>query len=410
MSLSQTIRTNMMTEIAITHLGLCTPLGHTQELVLQRLLDGDTQGMMWRDDLIPEQRILVGAVTAPLPAIPDPLLRFDCRNNQLLLVAAMQIEQQVTQAKAQYGADRIGIILGTSTSGIAKGEKALAYRAEHGVLPDDYLYSKQELGNSSDFLQHYFNLKGPCYTVSTACSSSAKVFASAKRLLAANLCDMVIVGGADSLCKLTLNGFNSLESISKGHCQPFSANRDGINIGEGAALFTLIRGRADVMLAGVGESSDAHHMSAPHPEGLGAIAAIEMALKQANISAKQIDYINLHGTATIKNDAMESRAIAQVFADDLPWVSSTKPLTGHALGAAGAIEAAFCYLLLSARNPSGRLPPQLGDQQWDDNNPPLRFVPAHSDNAQACALRYVMSNSFAFGGSNASVIFCRPEM
>ena len=392
-----------MTEIAITHLGLCTPLGQTQEQVLAHLLEGNTNGMQWRGDLIPNTQVLVGQVDAVLPKIPEHFKRFRSRNNQLILAAAQQIEQQVKLAKAQYGAERIGVILGTSTSGIARGENALTYRMEHGVLPDDYLYSKQELGNSCDFLQHYFDLSGPCYTVSTACSSSAKVFASAKRLLNAGVCDMVIVGGADSLCKLTLNGFHSLESISKGHCQPFSINRDGINIGEGAALFTLVRGKSEIMLAGVGESSDAHHISAPHPEGTGAIAAIEMALQDANIDANQIDYINLHGTATMKNDAMESLALAKVFGQSLPPMSSTKPISGHALGAAGAIEAAFCFLLLSKLNVTGRMPPQLGDHLWDENNPLLPFV----QSSMQTKLNYIMSNSFAFGGSNASVIFCR---
>lgn len=392
-----------MTEIAITHLGLCTPLGQTPEQVLTHLLEGNTDGMQWRGDLIPNTQVLVGQVDAVLPEIPEHFKRFRSRNNQLLLAAAQQIEQQVELAKTQYGTERIGIILGTSTSGIARGEDALAYRMEHGILPDDYLYAKQELGNSCDFLQHYFELSGPCYTVSTACSSSAKVFASAKRLLNAGVCDMVIVGGADSLCKLTLNGFHSLESISKGHCQPFSINRDGINIGEGAALFTLVRGKSEIMLAGVGESSDAHHISAPHPEGTGAITAIEMALKDANIDAYQIDYINLHGTATMKNDAMESRALAKVFGQSLPMMSSTKPLSGHALGAAGAIEAAFCFLLLSKLNVSGGMPPQLGDHLWDENNPLLPFVQSNMHTK----LNYIMSNSFAFGGSNASVIFCR---
>lgn len=392
-----------MTKIAITHLGLCTPLGDDPHTVLRHLLDGDTQGMRWRDDLIPDSRVLVGMVTTELPEIAPDLQRFDCRNNQLLQRAAEQIAPAVEAAKTQYGAGRIGIVLGTSTSGIARGEKALAYRAEHGVLPGDYLYSKQELGNSCDFLQHYFELSGPCYTVSTACSSSAKVFASAKRLLEANVCDMVIVGGADSLCKLTLNGFHSLESVSKTLCQPFSRNRDGINIGEGAALFTLTLDEAEWMLAGVGESSDAHHISSPHPEGEGAVAAIEMALKDAEIAPSQVGYINLHGTATMKNDAMESRALLKVFGDQLPPVSSTKPLTGHALGAAGALEAAFSLLLLSALNQHQGLPPQVGDGLWDDDNPALPFV----SQGQTQALDYVMSNSFAFGGSNASVIFSK---
>ncbi len=394
-----------MTKIAISHLGLCTPLGQSHEEVLLRLLAGDTQAMRWRDDLIPNTSVMIGMVDAVLPDIPLHLQQFNSRNNQMLLVAAQQIAPAVQQAKAQYGQQRIGIILGTSTSGIAEGEMALAYQANYGVLPQDYQYSKQELGNGSEFLRSYFELSGPCYTVSTACSSSAKVFASAKRLLLSGLCDMVIVGGCDSLCQLTLNGFHSLESVSKKHCQPFSRNRDGINIGEGAALFTLEYGQSDVMLAGVGESSDAHHISAPHPQGKGAVAAIKMALDDANIPPERVDYINLHGTATIKNDAMESRALVEVFGDNIPAVSSTKPMTGHTLGAAGAIEAAFCFLLLSKHNTSLGIPPQIGDKQWDESNPALPFA----DNNMQTNLNYVMSNSFAFGGSNASIIFCRGE-
>jgi 3-oxoacyl-[acyl-carrier-protein] synthase-1 len=394
-----------MTTIAISHIGLCTPLGQRPETVLARLNLGDTSAMILRDDLIPDASTLVGEVSEQLAPLPALLSHFESRNNRLLLCAAKQIADAVAQACAQYGPQRVGIVIGTSTSGIATGEEALAYKAEHGVFPERYHYSQQELGNSSDFLRALFNTSGPCYTVSTACSSSAKVFSSARRLLQANLCDMVIVGGSDSLCKLTLNGFSSLESVSKGHCQPFSANRDGINIGEGAALFTLEKGDAEIMLVGIGESSDAHHISAPHPEGRGAVSAIQAALSDAGIAPQDIDYINLHGTATRKNDAMESRALQQVFGDNIPACSSTKPLVGHTLGAAGAIEAAFCYLLLSSFNKEQTLPPQVWDQQQDPNDPKLPLV----CKGQTADIQYVMSNSFAFGGSNASLIFCRGE-
>ncbi|WP_051435714.1 beta-ketoacyl-[acyl-carrier-protein] synthase family protein [Shewanella fidelis] len=396
---------NSATAIAITHLGLCTPLGQTPQSVRDNLVAGSTEGMHWRDDLLFDRSVLVGQVDSPLPKIPSRLKRFDTRNNQLTLLIAQQIEAAIMTAKAQYGSHRIGIILGTSTSGIATGEQALAQLQADGQFPEDYDYAKQELGDTSQFLQAYFELNGPCYTVSTACSSSAKVFASGQRLIDANICDMVIVGGVDTLCKLTLNGFYSLESISNGHCQPFSVNRDGINIGEGGALFTLERATADnhILFSGIGESSDAHHISAPHPEGQGAIAAMQAALEMANLRPEQIDYLNLHGTATPKNDAMESRAVQQVFQSHLPACSSTKPLTGHTLGAAGAIEAAFCYLLLSDYNKPQYLPPQVWDQQADPDNPSLALVSA---NTQA-KIQHVMSNSFAFGGSNASVIFSR---
>ena len=402
----------MNNRVAITQIGLCTPLGHAPEQVLARLIAGDTSAMQTSDTLLFGESTLVAPVTEPLPTIPAALAQFDCRNNQLLLAAAQQITDTVEQAKQTYGADRIGVVLGTSTSGISKGEAALAYRNQHGHFPADYHYFQQELGSTSDFLRQLFALQGPCYTISTACSSSAKVFASAKRLLQAKLCDMVIVGGIDSLCQLTVNGFHALESVSKGHCNPFSANRDGINIGEGAALFTLTlatdntANEACVLLAGIGESSDAHHMSAPHPEGAGAIAAMQAALDDAQISAQDIDYINLHGTATPKNDAMESRAVLSVFGDTPPPASSTKPLVGHTLGAAGAIEAAFCYLLLSQHNHSFALPPHRFDGQQDPQDPSIALV-APMQFAEHGKLNYVMSNSFAFGGSNASLIFCR---
>ncbi|MEL4389785.1 beta-ketoacyl-[acyl-carrier-protein] synthase family protein [Shewanella xiamenensis] len=402
----------MNNRVAITQIGLCTPLGQTPEQVLARLIAGDTSAMQTNDTLLFGESTLVAPVTEPLPTIPAALAQFDCRNNQLLLAAAQQITDTVEQAKQTYGADRIGVVLGTSTSGISKGEAALAYRNQHGHFPADYHYFQQELGSTSDFLRQLFALQGPCYTISTACSSSAKVFASAKRLLEAKLCDMVIVGGIDSLCQLTVNGFHALESVSKGHCNPFSANRDGINIGEGAALFTLTlatyntANEACVLLAGIGESSDAHHMSAPHPEGAGAISAMQAALDDAQISAQDIDYINLHGTATPKNDAMESRAVLSVFGDTPPPASSTKPLVGHTLGAAGAIEAAFCYLLLSQHNHSFALPPHRFDGQQDPQDPSIALV-APMQFAEHGKLNYVMSNSFAFGGSNASLIFCR---
>ncbi|MBO2630531.1 beta-ketoacyl-[acyl-carrier-protein] synthase family protein [Shewanella algae] len=392
-----------MTTTAINHAGFCTPLGNRTDEVLNALLAGDSRGMVSRDNLLFERPAIVGVVNSELPAIPAEFADYDCRNNALLLCAALQITPAVEAAKAKYGKERIAVVIGTSTSGISKGEEALEYRNRHGHFPSDYHYFQQELGGTSRFLQAWFKLSGPCYTLSTACSSSAKVFAAGKRLLDAGLCDMVIVGGVDSLCQLTLNGFDALESVSKGHCNPFSANRDGINIGEGAALFTLERGSGQVLLSGVGESADAHHISAPHPEGSGAIAAMEMALKQAELTPDDIDYVNLHGTATPKNDAMESRAMHSVFAEALPPCSSTKPLTGHALGAAGALEAVFCWLLLSPLNPDGQLPPHLWDGEQDGKDPALPLVKQGSRHS----LNHLMSNSFAFGGSNASLIFSR---
>ncbi|KFZ37695.1 3-oxoacyl-ACP synthase [Shewanella mangrovi] len=390
--------------IAITHAGFCTPLGIEPPTILQALLDGDDTHMVRRDNLLFDRSAIVGEVTVELGEFPAALRQYDCRNNALMLRALASILSAIEQAKKSYGADRIGVVIGTSTSGIAKGEQALKYHRQHGVFPDDYHYVQQELGSSALFLRDYLALRGPAYTVSTACSSSAKVFACGQRLLNSGLCDMVIVGGVDSLSQLTLNGFDALESIDDERCNPFSRQRQGINIGEGAVLFTLERGDGPVLLAGCGESADAHHISAPHPQGDGAVRAMQAALTQAGLQPTQIDYVNLHGTATVQNDAMESRAMMRVFAEQPPLCSSTKPLTGHALGAAGAIEAGFCWLLLSDINVDLGLPLHRWDGERDDTLPELPLVTATSRPAQ---LQHLMSNSFAFGGSNACLIFSR---
>ena len=214
----------------------------------------------------------------------------------------------------------------------------------------------------------------------------------------------MLAGGADSLCRSTQAGFTALEAVSPERCNPFSKNRKGINLGEGAALFLVTREGRGPRLLGGGESSDAHHVSAPQPEGLGAAASMRQALASSGLRADQIDYLNLHGTATTLNDAMEALAVAAVLGGAVPC-SSTKPLTGHALGAAGALEAAFCWLLLSEANSEGRLPPHIWDGEADEKLPRLAFVA--KDGRLGRRLNNAMSNSFGFGGSNASVILGR---
>ena len=235
-----------------------------------------------------------------------------------------------------------------------------------------------------------------------ACTSGARALLSAHRLLQQGLCDAVICGGVDSLCRLTLNGFSALEAVSAEPCNPFSLNRHGINIGEGAALFLMTRERSPIAFLGGGASSDAHHISAPHPEGLGARMAMAKALTSAGLQAGDINYLNLHGTATAHNDVMESKAVHELFAADLPC-SSSKPMTGHTLGAAGALEAAFCWLVLSEYNQDGLLPPHLWDGQADPALAPLRLVEA-GERLQRASGRRLMSNSFAFGGNNVALI------
>ncbi len=386
----------------INDLGIINALGSGKQSVLSNLLDNKSSGMKDFYSPIQNKRFFVGEVDAELPVIPEQFAAFDCRNNQLALAVVLQLEQQIEHLKQKYPVDRIGIVMGTSTSGIAEAELALKYVHENTKLPENYHYKQQEIGAVAEFLAEYLNIKGPAYSVSTACSSSGKVFASARGLIELDICDVVITGGADSLCELTLSGFQSLEAISDQCCNPFSVNRKGINIGEGAAVFILSKEPSNIALLGVGESSDAHHMSAPEPSGDGALRSMQSALVDAQLDKTEIDYINLHGTGTLLNDSMESHAVFDLFGDDT-YASSTKPLTGHTLGAAGATEIGLCWLLLT-QTEKNRVPTQKFDGQLDPN---LRKIKLCEPAATAKKLNTVMSNSFAFGGNNVSVIIGR---
>jgi len=392
-------------------LGIVNALGNGGADVLANLLAGHAPGMARRAGWIPGREVFVGEVfmgdvDAALPEWPAHLPRHRSRNNQLLLAAFAQIEAQARAVIERVGRDRVAVVIGSSTSGIREGEQAVAARARGEDFPPGYDYRQQEIGAPAQALAACLELEGVAYTVSTACSSSAKAFASARNLLDLDLCDAVLVGGADSLCGLTVNGFSALDSIAQARCNPFTATRDGIVIGEGAALFLLTREAAPIVLCGVGESADAHHISAPHPEGEGAEAAMRAALADAGLAATDIDYINLHGTATPKNDAMESLAVARVFGAQTAC-SSTKPLTGHTLGAAGAIEVGLCWLLLSALNRDALLPAQRGEGEFDPALPEIGLL--RRDVAIAGGARRFLSNSFAFGGSNCAVIIGRGD-
>jgi len=379
-------------------LGIINALGSGVEEVSQRLLLGDTSGMRLCDDLLPSAPARVGVARGELPEIPLALSDFASRNNRLLLAALAQIRSKVDEAIGCFGRERIGIVLGTSTSGIAEGEAAIAAQRTNGHLPDGFRYIQQELGSPAIFLARVLDIGGPAYCVSTACTSSAKAFVAARRLLRCGLCDAVLVGGVDSLCKLTVNGFSALESISTDICNPMSRNRNGINIGEGAALFLMTHRESEIAFLGAGESSDAYHMSAPHPEGGGAEAAMRAALADGGLFAGDIDYLNMHATATPKNDEMESRAISRVFPAGIAS-SGTKPLTGHVLGTAGATELGLCWLALRG----GFLPPHIWDGELDPELPQLDLVESGQkfgrDSGRVC-----MSNSFAFGGNNACLL------
>ncbi|MDY0248672.1 MAG: beta-ketoacyl-[acyl-carrier-protein] synthase family protein [Pseudomonas sp.] len=390
-------------------LGLNCALGHDKTSVAQGLFAGDCSGMQPVFDWVPEQTLLCGQVQVALPELDEYLQVHATRNNQLLMAAALQIIEDINAVVERYGRQRVAVIIGTSTSGIHEAGLHIAERARNNdVFPTVYNYHQQELADPAVFLSRWLQLSGPSYSISTACTSGARALISAQRMLKAGLCDAVLCGGADSLCRLTLNGFSSLEALSADLCNPFSLNRHGINIGEGAALFLMTREALSTrnsapLLAGVGASSDAYHISAPQPQGLGASQAMRAALADAQLPARAISYINLHGTATQHNDAMESHAVYRVFADRVPC-SSTKPMTGHTLGAAGALEAAFCWLSLHPEyNPQALLPAHIWDGCVDEALAPIQLC----DRQQRLAImgsRWLMSNSFAFGGNNTSLI------
>jgi 3-oxoacyl-[acyl-carrier-protein] synthase-1 len=342
---------------------------------------------------------------ARLEPLTGDLARFDCRNNRLARLGIAQdgFEEAVRHARSRYGSRRIGVFLGTSTSGILQTEQAYRRRDGDGALPADLAYATtHNTFSSAWFLQALLGLDGPAAVVSTACSSSAKAFANAARMMAAGACDAAIVGGVDSLCLTTLYGFGSLGLLAHGPCRPFDADRDGISIGEGAAFVLLEKSpgaHADgaISLLGIGESSDAYHMSSPHPEGLGAQLAMRGALAAAGLDAAQVDYVNLHGTGTQSNDETEGRAVMAVFGDRTAC-SSTKGWTGHTLGACGAIEAVVSALAIR----EGFMPGSANTLRKD---PALQLRYLVDGAPQAPAV--VMSNAFGFGGTNCSLLLGR---
>ncbi len=372
--------------------------------MLHNLQAGHRTGLIRTDEYSPGHPYYAGAVQAELPGIDDKYSVYDCRNSRLLLAASEQIKPTIDSMIRNYGVDRIGVVIGTSTSGLRNTELALAEVARSRPKPEKFHYKQQQFAGGADFLASVLGLKGPAYTVSTACSSSGRAFASARRLIALDICDAVIVGGADSLCQFTMSGFEALESLSAGLCKPFGSHRDGINLAEAASLFVLSKEAGPVSLEGIGASSDAYHFSAPDPDGGAVIAAMEMALTDARMQPGEIDYINLHGTATPLNDAMESNAIWQVFGGEVA-VSSTKGMTGHALGAAAAMEMGICWLLLAQDDAQGLLIPNINDDAPDGALPSLNYVTPGQTLGRR--VNHCQSNSFAFGGNNISIIISR---
>ena len=342
---------------------------------------------------------VAGVETAPLP---KPLAAWDCRNNRLawLGLGADGFIDAAHAARERYGPARVALVLGTSTSSIGATEDAYRQLDGEGRFPadnrDPLVHTPHSLAN---FVREALALEGPCVTISTACSSSAKVFAAAERMLRLRLVDAAIVGGVDTLCGSVLFGFNALQLVSTERCRPFDAERNGISIGEAAgfALLERIEGGTDsgLRLLGYGESSDAHHMSTPHPEGLGAERALDDALARAGLREDAVDYLNLHGTASTKNDEVEAALVARRFPSRL-HASSTKGCTGHTLGAAGIVEAAACFLAIE----SGFLPGTVNTRTLDPVcGPQIRIAPGRA------SVRVALSNSFGFGGNNCVLAF-----
>ncbi|MCW8832654.1 MAG: beta-ketoacyl-ACP synthase [Colwellia sp.] len=396
--------------IYLNELGLACALGSNKETVLANFLAGE-QSFMQADNSFGIETV-IGKVHEQLPDLTKYGAYQQSRNNQLAFLAFEQIAEKFTQVKSKLRKEKareinVAVVIGTSTSGIASGEESMQQYLSSGAHNQDYHYAIQEMGATVEFIATLAGANASVYSISTACTSSSKALISGQRLLENGLADIVIAGGVDSLCKMTINGFNALESISATHTQPFQTQRCGINIGEGAALFVMSKLADNIALTGFGESSDAHHISAPHPEGKGAKQAMLAALESANLSAQDISYINLHGTGTMQNDAMEAKAVAHVF-DKVTPCSASKSLHGHCLGAAGAIEAGLCWLLLSDGNKENQYPKMniVGDidVNLDEINLTLE------NNQPNKEIRHCMSNSYAFGGNNASLILSNEQV
>lgn len=397
--------------VGLPHMAMISSLGTHLNEVWQHWVQGEPDHYLspWTSPLAPDRPWLTGQVQAPLPAIAPECQTLASRCTTMLEHCIQQLIDPIAALIDQYGRDRIAVVIGSSTSGINQGEIGLANLQQQQQFPPRYHYEQQALSSPARYIQQRLHLSGPCYTLSTACSSSGKAFATAQRLILNDIVDVALVGGADELCTLTTQGFHALASVSDRPCQPFGAEREGINIGEGAALFVMTKTPAEVNLKGVGESSDAHHMSAPDPTGTGALQAMQQALAVSALSPSALGYVNLHGTGTPLNDAMETRAFRALFSEPAMPVrcSATKRLTGHTLGASGAIELALCWLLLQAdHNRQGLIPPMRGDYALDETLQPLPLV---WQTAHVLSSPTVLSNSFAFGGSNVAVCIGRHD-
>jgi 3-oxoacyl-[acyl-carrier-protein] synthase-1 len=388
-----------MRPLAITACSLCSAAGDGRAATLRALRERRS-GLQRNDFGMTPLPTWIGRVAGlEEQALPPHLAEWDCRNNRLAWrgLLADEFSAAVAAARERHGSARIAVVVGTSTSSIGASEDAYRRLEPDGRYPSDLrrpiIHTPHSLG---DFVQHALGLTGMSVTLATACSSSAKVFAQAERLIRTGIADAVVVGGVDTLCGSVLFGFNSLELVSPDLCRPFDVERRGINLGEAAGFALLERaGPAATWLLGYGESSDAHHMSTPHPEGRGARLALQAALERSQLTPGDIDYINLHGTASQKNDEVEARLVAELF-PGRTFASSTKGWTGHTLGAAGIVEAVISLLAIE----HGLLPGTLNSQALD----PVCGPQIRRDNEER-PTRTALSFSFGFGGSNCVLAF-----
>lgn len=376
--------------VILQDLGFVCALGLTHDEIIKNAKVGNTDGMFRKMPTVDGTPVPFGAVNI------ETTQQIRCYD--LLIAALKQIEPTISELKSDYDLHRIGIVLGASNTGIHEAQKHINIALGSGKLPKEFSLSEIELYSPTAFLRDKTGFLGPAYTVSTACSSSAKVFKDAKDLIENDICDAVLVGGVDARCDFALSGFNALSALSYKHTNPMSQNREGINLGEGAALFIMKRGTDGIKLLGVGESSDAYHLTSPDPSGTGAISSMRDALNDAGLSPEQIDFINMHGTGTVANDAMESLAVNTVFGDNT-LCASTKPLTGHTLGAAGAISAALSWLMIKHQF----IIPHIFDGFYASDCAKIRLATKQDKKD----INNVLCNAFAFGGSNASIIIGR---
>ncbi len=373
--------------VYITKYDILCNLGEGVEEVLSKALSGDDSCFEINDTIVENQAFNLGMVKTSLPEIKDS--DFNLRCNQMLLHLYNKMKTKIEALIEQYGKDKVAIVVATTNSGVEEFETS-----------NSYIHS--QLGNPAMFLKDLLGLKNYCASISTACTSGIKAFTTGKKLLENNVCDAVIVAGVDSISKLPVFGFHSLEVLSHKKSIPFSKIRAGMNIAEGAAMFILEKNAKEgIKLLGIGETSDAYHAATPDPEGVEAANAIKIALQDANLKPENIDYVNLHGTGTVSNDLMEANAIHKVFQDSV-YVSSTKSLTGHCLGAAASIEMALCCAILDKKlNPEGKLLPHVYDGVYDEELPKVKLV---KSGVQEKNLKTCMCNSFGFGGTNAVAI------